>query len=519
MQSQLIKYVSTKMPEINTKLVRDFSKECVEAIPDLLRETFQAAINTLVTCGITNFEYLGCELSSPLENVERLLRKKPYQKVFQVHETYSVEYVYSFRHDGVVYEMPIEIPFTVNSRIRLKGVDNYPMMVITDKGGISRMKDSLYVETLRVTMIYVRDKLSCLDTIEGKLTYASVIRTQQHYGKKGTRKDPPLLLYLFALKGFKETLDAFGVSDMLDIVEHVKHEEGVCHIAIGENAFIRMKGYENDNAVARIAFSIADILSTYSEYENVSELKTKRFYRVSLGAFTQAGIDDPGELDSHATAHLVMCNNSLDNPSKRLHASVGIVYCDFAELVEHMFTNIDNLLLQLKRHRTNVYEKRICGTQLLMNGVIARFHKDLYMVLNSKTDKTVVSRLNRLMVPRSFHSSLHATEMFDYVSTMYNDNIMSHLLRRKLVLHSSDLQSGKRRRFGSGGGNKIPVEFLRFHSSYPLTMGMFRYPSQKPISTGSLIPFDQIDDEGNFLKPDYWKHFCNLYGENPEKNL
>jgi len=516
MQNKLMQQIGTLMPRINMNTVKHFAERSVDEIPEFLQEAMIAAVDTLASCGITDFKYLGYSLSAPRDNLHRLLVKRPYQRVFQINETYSVECIFKFQHEGVVYEKPIEIPFCVNGRIRLNGVDNYPMKVITDRGGISRMKDSLYMETMRVTMIYIRDKLSSRATIEGPLMYASIIRTQQHYGKNGTRKEPPLLLYLFALKGFDETLELLGASGMISIVQHVKHGKGILHIPIREDAYIRVKGYQTDNLVARIAFSIIDILGVYSTY-SFEDLTTMKYYRIALGAFTQAGMLDKDDLEAHATSHLIMCENSLDAPSKRLHASIGISYRGFTELVELMFTEIDDLLLHLKRNRINVYEKRICGTHLLMTGAVQQFHNDLYQVLNSKTEQTRVGKIKRLMNPQSFSSSLHSTETFDYVSTQYNDNIMPYLLRRKLVLHSSDLKSSR----GSGKFRKraqgtIPVEFLRFHSSYPLTMAMFTYPSSRPISTGSMLPFVSIDEEGNIETPDYWEQYNNLYGDNPK---
>ncbi len=428
---------------------RQFDKNLVKGIPymemkDAL-EILTASGKDLNRLGIKDFEFVKCELTSPLKEVQRSIfpsKKigvKTDKQVLKLDRngTYMIDWHFAYK--GVALDVThTRVPLLQpGGKFVMWGKNNFVRSVLVDRG-VNLAKNELYVRLDKTSFsmsrtthpFYINKILQCETVLIGNPHVCKTNKTGKGHDK--IRATQNLFLYLLAKKGWKGAMDYMGVD--LELVEGDSYDDvyskyypqgytvfGPSGFKTGDGGlmadwyppkmFILYKGdltigSEEHTKVSMCVANFYYIADRIPVYLNVDIIDDTTFWCNILGRFIFYTPNKTGQWYSDAGLnHLVNSMDILiDERTRRRLAIDEIVVDDAYELFTWLIINEREVYANV--HPSDVSRKRITTMRYLLSYIIDDINTLGYNLLgrtdadgNFKADITPV-RLNKVLRTR-----------------------------------------------------------------------------------------------------------------------
>ena len=510
MWTNLLTGVTDQLPKMNHELLSGFHKKHLDNLVYDLEELFRQNVRVISNrMGWEEgfFKYLKVRELSPDERFSMLRAKdrKAYEKRFSINPTNKQVKAFMFEYDGQLMEMTMDLPYLDDFSIMRDGTPYYPIFAITDRGGLCHMKDAVLLQVMRTKLVFRRGKVKRVKTVEGEIISECPIMAKINQSSKGRKDPPPIVLHHLAKLGLEDTLKLYGVRDAIEISKTPWPKETHMNIDIGNGCFMAINREKLTIRVKRIVISLADIYDFYPNF-NYEQLFDKRYYVIVTGKWSNVSQQYEVHLLSNAEEFIQMNNTLIDPIWKAQHASIGIVYDDLDGLMLFMFDHIDRLMVDHTRNRIDMFQKRIAGTDMIKLKLFEMLNHRMFKIINAHHSKQAPD-IQTLMYHLDYRKAISGIKIFRRAPMLYSDNALAVIGLRFTTLTSMEINDSR------GGRSQIPPNLLVMHPSYLPVVSILTYPSSKPISSGSINGFVDVDEMGNIKTPYFMKELKGIYGD------
>lgn len=510
MWAKIIGEATDSLPQMNHELLNNFHKKHLDTLVKDLEGLFRQNVRVMSNhLGWPEgfFRYVRCRELSPDERFTMLRAKnrKTYEKRFHINKTNKKVFAFVFEYDGMTMELPVDLPYITNYSIMRDGTPYYPIFAITDRGGLCYTKDAVLLQVMRTKLIFKRGKPRKVKTDEGIVIRECPITAKINQSNKGRKDNPPILLHHLAKLGLVDTLKLYSVDDAISVVNVKEENEKFLHVSIGSNCWIKLRVSKMNIRAKRVLVSLFDIYDFYPNFD-YERLFDKRYYIIVTGKWSNVTQDYEVHLMANAEEFINMNKTLIDDSSRELHASIGIVYKDLDDLMLFMFNSIDQLMVDHTQNRIDMFKKRIAGTDMIKHKLFEEINRRMFGIINARYTKQTPD-IKKFMYSLDYRKAITHIKIFRRAPMIYSDNALATIGLRFTTLSSTEINGGNR------GSKKtdIPAELLVVHPSYLAATSILTYPSSKPISTGSINGFIDIDEHGNILEPYYMDDLRDIY--------
>jgi hypothetical protein len=490
--------LTKKIPRFNDSLLRDFRAKKIETIPSILEDLFRQTtwvIDNHMGPDKPRLKYLGHRELPPDERAYNIRNKDKYARNYSIRPSQSRTLEFLFEFLGEKYPMMVEVPYIDNYAIMAAGVPSYPLFAIVERGGLYRCNNMVVIQVVRAKLRFWRENVEQFKTVEGFVFSEFNITAKIHQGgRDGKRTVPPLILHHLANHGFYKTMCMYGVADIITLSDKVVPEDGYQHVRVRDEVYLRLKTCGLTREVQRIVVGLLSIFKFWKKY-TFQDLFEPGYYILATGKWYYPSVTNVSMLYDNACDYIRMNNTILDQAAMRQHASIGIKYNNLDELMLYMFYNIDRLVVEYNENSNNLFDKKIGTAELMLSPLIRKFNTRLLdKVINSKVG-IKAETVKTLMYPQSYSQWMKKSAMFRGAPSIYNDNwllaIGKYRFRTTANAEITDDPTG----------SNLPFELLRADPSFMVVESILTYPSSRPVESGSINPFLQVDDEGYIIRP------------------
>jgi hypothetical protein len=510
MWGNLIRGVTDQLPQINHDLFSNFHSRHLKALITDLEDLFRQ--NVRVISNNMNwpdgfFKYLRYRELSPDERCAMLKSKtrKKYEKQHSINPTYKQVLAFMFEFNGELMEMTVDIPYIDNYAIMREGTPYYPIFAITDRGGMCYMKDSILLQVARTKLIFRRDVTRRVLTREGHLISEYLITAKINQSNKARKEPPPILLHHLSIYGLENTLRMYNVHKTLSVIHTLEHDPDYWYVDLGKECYLKIERNSLDIRAKRVVVSLMEIYNFYPNF-TVETIHDNRYYTIVTGKWCNTSLEYEVYLMSSAEEYLKMNKTIIDPAHRARHASVGLVYETLDDLMLLMFDRIDSLMADHTRNRIDMLRKRLASTDTIAAKMFEMVNRRVFALMNARNERKPAD-IRKLMYHLGYRKAISGIKIFRRAPTLYSDNALAVLGQRFTTLTSMDMDNTK------GGRTKIPIHLLTMHYSYIPVVSVMTYPASRPIISGSINPYVEVDQFGNIQTPDYVEDLKPIYGD------
>lgn len=535
----IIKATARRMPQMNHELLKHYHSNQLDNIDEELVELFKQTLREIANnmgWDENVFRYISYRELSPEERIASLqcAGKKPYERRFDINRTNKRVLAFKFGYRYETWEMQVDIPYMQDYCIDRFGTHWYPTFAIADRGGIGYMQhNQVLIKVMRARLIFDRSEIMHVPTVEGTVLSECLITAKINQSTKGPKSVPPLILHHLTCLGFRETLKLYGLEGAIDIVRDTENYEvspnkensterpssknvksqKYYHVALvpdatfsTEKCYIRVTRDRLDTRVLRFIVGLCTICNFYPKY-NFKRLTGREYYLITTGRWIDDKLTHEPYLAGNAETYLSMNQTLIDPKYRKLHNSIGIKYETLDELVLYMFDHIDQLTSDHELGRIDMFRKRLAGCDSITEELTKAFNRRMFKVVNPKNGEDPREpNLRQLLKPISFVPTFRYVHIFRNSYVFYNDNMLAVIGLRFTATTSNDV-NGK----AKGSKKQVSPHMLVNHYSHPAVVSILTYPASKPILSGSLNPFVQVDECGNIQPPYYLEDLKQVY--------
>ncbi len=513
---------SKQVPPFNLDLIYNWRKQGIEKIPVYQDKMFQQ---------VTEFfngqmKYVGYRALTPEERIDYIINNQITKGSWSIRDTATITMRYEFLFQGKSYYIYIDDPYMVNERLVYNDTEYYPFFPIVERAGVNRTENgSIIVKVMRVPITFGRKPIDRykIISVSGK-TYPELLITVKIYqGKNSGKKSDhiPLVLYPLCKFGYVETMRQYGfdpksvqLSDKFDtsdkVYEYFIMPDGKRYLKVARDML-------SSTYKLRMILSLYRIFQELPEFEEqVAFSDFTGYYLTVLGKFTcPKGTGMTKLLLPNAQKQLAMTDPMLDLVAKDQLKRIGCNCDNIYDLLRWMYFNIDDQLVAYDP--TNLFDKKIESLDTLASRVARNIAYAQYTIINSKKailDRKTVEQFCKRASQRASWLAADENErsckIFGTNPALCNDSyLLSIGLKRCIMLESVASSSSRRDRKSSK--SKTPLHLLKAHPSHLIVTSILDIPSSSPVTTGSLNPYVQIDEDGNIIRPWYAPEVDDVY--------
>ena len=500
----LLKEGSDLLPDFNDYLLLEFRKNKLAQIPEYMSNLFAEAAKVFEG----KLEYVGYRELTPDERIEYLKERRIMTRHARIQNSSFSLIRYDFKFDGALYPVFLSVPYLVNNAVVSNDTQFFPIFPIVDKGSVHRKNNEFSVIVLRAALKFRRSQHAVFTTEDGREFIEALITARIHQKKlSGGKNDAdrlPITLYHLAKFPFLKVLEMYRFEPgEFDVVLDATPIEGYAFIKIKEDFYIRVKNESlNDINKRRFIASYLEILRFHPRYE-LRDLYSNdgHYYKTVLGKYTFPTCTNAGTMYDGAIKHLETTDTALDAPTIDQLASIGIHVTDIYELLLDIFFNIDSWLVGYDP--TDLFQKKIGSLEKILSYVVARLNTQLFQIINNRKEGLKSDTVRRFTRSVSQDESKYVRgESFRANPQICNDNwliaIGAQRYRSMQNTETPSMSKGNKK-----GGKKMPKELLKAHWSHLIVESVLHLPPSNPIASGSINLFVQIDNDGNFIIPEW----------------
>lgn len=507
--------IADRMPETNEYLVRGHMERDLASMPDFVEDAFSSAI-----ANIPNLKLKGWAYASAEEHVSFELKRPSVLQNTTVLVNFFLTYkgpdVDQFGNETYVEEdikVPMFFLYSVDGLVINNGTRYAIKKTIVDdifnptsKGGT--------VTVIR-SPIHFERKADChkaYSAIDGYAYDDYIIRTRIHLAEALPSRPKyyaTVLHYLLSHYGLEETCRRFNYPPIYAVAQlGDDHEDGVDYIPLvtesGSEMYLRVSRSlaTKDSQYHKLVTNIHYVLNGFGGRCIIPNFtindvnKGTPLYVGILACTTKYGLSLQRAV-AHCNHHLDSFSLYLDKYKKAAFARRGIHINDAFDLIQYIYSNIEELLLN--RRQNNLYGATIetvrpMVVQCIVSGIMKRFYLlDDDSAPSLKRIKKALNSIQPNAILRAFGGRNGAAAIQRTIALSTGDgSIISALLEKMLTLGT----------VGSNAQARAPE--LAIDPSQLTVESMAVNTGKRPGATGWLNPFGEIDEDGMIVCPKSW---------------
>ena len=513
----ILKAGSDLLPDFNDHLLLEFRKQKLAGIVPYMGNLFADATQDRAFNG--QLQYLGYRELTPDEKIEYLKTRQIMRKCARIQDSSFALIRYDFKFEDVIYPVYLATPYLVDNAIISQDTKFYPIFPIVQRGSINRKTYELTVTVLRAAVLAFRRNIEVWvnfhDPNRAPIP-ATLITAKIHQRQVKGSKDPanrlPLILYHLARFPFEQVLEWYHFAPgefMVVCTEDVKPGHVLLDIRPGYYVQVP-EATLNDIHKLRFIAAYIEILKFLPRYE-LRDLYARdgHYYKTVLGKYTFPTCNNAGTMYDGAIKHLETTDTILDRPTKFQLEQIGIKVDDIYQLLLQIYYHIDEWLVGYDP--TDLALKRIGSLEKLLSYVVTKLNQMLFSIINNKKEglksNIVKNFTHAISQPED---RITRSEMLRANPSVCNDNWLIAIgCQRYRSLQNTEIASDKKGEKKSS--SKLPTQLLKAHPSHLVVESISHLPPSNPIASGSINPFVVIDDNGNFIMPDWYPEIQHVF--------
>lgn len=491
----------------NKDLLKNFRQQEIDRIIDYIDGTvFKEAVKLFTDQGLT---YEGYRYLSPEERTTREISANSTRSGVNIRVTEAVLVEFQFKFEGIIYPVPIYIPYLKDGFLVIKGVRYGTQFVIMEKS-FSRGSTGVTVKCLRSPVHFnrVNIPLTTIFSAVDMTNYHIPLLTVKIYQKKKTadtsRNYTTIIHYLMCEYGYEQTLRIFGVDpEKMKFVPAIDKDDTDKYEYLyarkisktRPNIYLRIDRDVWDQDIPRkIAGNLAWMLMQFTSH-GIAELyePAGSIYRVYLGKLLHGRTTPEPRAKAHADQHLTSLVTYLDPTTRqRLMTGAGIQVSTIHDLFKVMFLSLETILTNTKR--ADMLDRRIdILDSLLVPTLVSRVYNMFYRVerkQNPLRDKDVRDLLkipSDVILKPARGQQANTTPTLQSVTSLYSDNIL-------LAMDARRIRSGS-------SSPSMELHENRFDPSVAIVTTINAHSDSNPGSSGQINPMLVIDmSDGSIVR-------------------
>ena len=511
-----------QMRPFNDELIYGFRKKKIDLIPEYLDKSFHQAMEFFNG----QMTYKGYRTLTPEERIDYLVSNQLTKGSYSIRKTETALVRFEFEFRGKPYFIHIDVPYLVNEHVLYNDTKYYPQFPIVEKGGVNRTDNgTVIVKVMRVPITFGRrpsDKARLIST-SGNIYTEMLVTVKIHQGgNSGEKSDHiPLVLYHLCKLGYNKALRLYKMdpADISISATFDNNDKTYDYFILADaTRYLKVRRSIMDDCYKRRM-----VLSLYKIFAEIQEFSPSdvfsddpAYYCAVLGKYI--GSKDANMtklLLPNAIKHLKMTDPMLDLVAKDQLRYVGCNANDVYDLLYWMYFNIDDQLVTYDP--MDLFDKKIESLDNLAGRPARQIAYVQYGIINSKKtilDERTVENFCKKSSQRPswvvIDESNRSSKVFRANPDAFNDNFLLTIgLARCLSLESIASSSARKKKGGSK--NKTSPFLLKAHPSQVIVTAMLDIPTSSPIETGSVSPYIEIDEDGNFIKPSYASELSQVF--------
>lgn len=488
MQQEFILRAAADLPKFNDHMLRHFRRDKMDDIVLYLDAHFRNTIKLF-----DNLIYEGYRVLSPMEAVKWKINKSNNRGKIPINKTTNRLVNYRFTMEGVPYDMYIAVPYLCEPEgcVYLNDTPNFPIFLIMERA-IMAFRDSITVKAAIAVFKFYRNKEYTLVTTSGKVYHGFNITAKLHWGRK-MKEFTPIVLYHLVEHGWYGMLRLYGLAkDDIAVVDVEDKEEGFVYFKTVGQRFIKVReailldNFRNIRLLIGIdrALRFWRRFNTQDVYDPHATL-----FKVILGKMTNPTTSDPTQLLKYANNHWRPYSIMLDSAVQYRFAKMGYPCATMGDLLFHVFYNIDSWLIQQPR---NLFNKKLGYLEPMLDRFIKYITNMQYDIAGHTNAPVKHEDVSKFMNKITSYNP----KWFESICKTSPDRINNNWLltigmkmERKMSGNSSTTKA-----------RSVPEEMLISHHSCLVVESPLCFPSSKPIMSGNINPFCQIDNDGDIVE-------------------
>lgn len=508
---KIVHRVAESLPPMNEYLLTGFRQNKIKSMVEYLDTHFKA-----IEWFKGALKYLGYTVMTPPERLIAMLdRSSNYHGKVSIQQSSVIVVQFHFEFEKQEFHATVEVPYLLDKAIHIEGTKYHPLLVIVERV-INRVDGTkVAIKVARAELRFLRVLTRVIETTEG-VSYKEDIPTAKiHLGKGGKRKNKkphlvPIVLYHLCEYGWDGTLRRYGFP-----IDSVMLHEGVDITTLTDVSYALVK-LSRDKILAvkkdqlaelpkrRVIASLIELLETGPNYNRANLMSnSKEWFKLALGEYISA-VDNDMQMYQQADEHLASNTTMIDPAAASSLAAVGLDSTSLNELMFHAFYKLDEWLAV--RNPNDLYSKQLGSISLMLAEYLRMVMSKQYNCIRRGTANSAM--ISGFMKQISTSVRYIRTWAVTTVSDASLDNWLLTIGAKRVRTFKTMEQASKT---GSSGAGGVPSVVLSPHPSELAITSIFTVPTKRPIMTGTINPFAQIDADGNFIKPSFADDIKNVF--------
>lgn len=512
--SRIVGKIKEELPKFNDSLIVDLRRNEVNNLVHFVGERYRECS----TVADENLKYLGYQILSPIERVNYELTSGMKKNIVNINEDEAVLVNYLFSYHDREFIVSLYVPYLYeDSKLVVSGTHYECLLSMTEKLFSVRADNGITIKLIRSPISCYRNTLHAYVDEVTKLQFVGNIVSCKLYYKKSpkTKKSKPTVIhYLLCKFTLPEVLVKFGLeSDATIFTEHEEFDEEFYYFRTKNSASAKEQIYlkvrkdlmDNNRLLADIVSAIIYAMCGF-RFINYQELikDSRTIFMIILGKLIYSNSISHIQALSYMVKHIESVDSYLDNYTREIFKSNGIIVNDIYELLTFVAINISQIIISCPNN--NMYNKRLEAiNNVIIDNLVRSVNSRIYQY-ERKPDidhmfKSIVKSLK--VSPRFILKTLGSSDSVRFSPGIYSDNWLLSVGDKIVKRLSASVKPAYGKRGDSKAhGSGINASVNKFHPSMLVVESAIGF-SSKPGANCLINPYAKIDEGGGFIRDEF----------------
>lgn len=524
--------IESILPKPNDKLYY-FKERKINKAADYFDTVFNEMCRVI---GEDNIQFLGHEILSPEQRVERDQNQRYTKGKIETSRTDAIVVEYKFECLGKKRSAFLKIPHMRNNTMHIQDTKYYFLFNIAEPPICYVGIDEISTSFMRGIVKFSKKECVLCKPMRGKVRTIFLLNINAYQKNRKSKLKATPLNYLFVKFGVFETLAKFGFSEKICFINEDDIDDNKnYYYPVGE-FFLKADREEMDKNVLfqSIVAQMLYMLKALSKDRNISRKgdKTRNLFKelskndnyvwLYLLGKSVCGTGAEAKVVNDALRHMKSFDSYLDKQTREELRQYGYP-CE--TIYDFLITVMVNINEFINKDPSDLFQKRITAESSLFQKAVNiiftcayGFEAKSYKLKREGNGEKIFSAVESDISGFFNNISVDCTKIGDHksvrmASPIYNDNFASSVGYGKVRLGiSSSIKKSK-----NGGEDKdfkvakavSSSRCFKVHVSY-LAIESALSSSGFPCIGGTINPFIEINDAGQFIEPEYYKDLKDI---------
>jgi len=492
----IVHRVSESLPPLNDALLSDFRRDRIADMVGYLDRHFRA---TELFHG--ELKYVGMHVMAPHERLAAMAdRNSSYRGKVTIQASTTIAIRFDFEFQGQEFHSTVEVPYMRDGAIVLNGTNYYPLFVIIERV-IDRVDDTtVTIKVARAQLRFLRLLEQPIELTSGVVYREKVPTAKIHLGRGSRKRDKkphlvPIVLYHLCEYGLEGTLRRYGFPDhAVTFWTKLQDDPEFAAARLQSGMYLAVRKDQLASLTKRrVVASLICMLNKGPKYRPELLYSAKcEWFKQALGEYITS-LDSETQIYQQAMDHLASNRTMIDPAAKSSLAAVGLESEDLNELLFHAFYKLDEWLAV--SNPNDLFARQLGSISLLLAEYLRKVMSKQFNCMRRGTVTSLV--ISGFMRQISTSAKYVKGWALRTVGDASSDNWLLTIGGKRVRTFKPMERAGSKESAMQG----VPSVLTVPHYSELIVYSIFAMSAKTPLVSGSINPFVQIDEDGNFLEP------------------